>query len=348
MKRSRAIAVETQLTVGSATGIGAYSLGLLHALRAQRVEAYPVQADWLDPWRFDRRILWDQVLLPLAARASGILHCPGGTMPLLTPTPIVVTVHDLAWLRVQGHAPAYARAYFGALMLKRYPHARRIIVSSRFSRDELLATCPQLDSARVTLIYPGVDADFASLQRRRQDARPVILAVGTIEVRKNVACVIEALAMMRHREARLVLIGPPTPYLALCRERAERLGVADRVIFSGYVDRTTLLTAYAQASVAVVPSRYEGFGYGVAQALFAGLPLVVSSAPPLPEIAGPGVTTCDPDSPAAWAAALDALLDDPEAADADARTRREASIDRFGWERAARSCAALYNAVLSE
>ena len=71
----------------------------------------------LDPWRFDRRVLWDQVLLPLLAARSGadVLHAASGTLPLVRTLPTVVTVHDMAWLRVQSHTRAYARAYFGAL-----------------------------------------------------------------------------------------------------------------------------------------------------------------------------------------------------------------------------------------
>ncbi len=110
------VALDTQLAVGTATGAGVYQRDLAAALREAGAAVRELSAPWLDPWRFDRRVLWDQVLLPLQAARSGakILHAAGGTMPLGCTLPTVVTVHDLAWLRVQSHTRAYARIYFGA------------------------------------------------------------------------------------------------------------------------------------------------------------------------------------------------------------------------------------------
>ena len=135
------VGVDAQLVRGTATGIGEYVRGLVPALRARGIDVVELDFPALDPWRFDRRALWDQVLLPFAAARArvDVLHCAAGTMPPAATAPIVVTVHDVAWLRVQSHARAYARAYFGAYMLARYRSAHGIVVDSAFSRDELLA-----------------------------------------------------------------------------------------------------------------------------------------------------------------------------------------------------------------
>ena len=131
-------------------------------------------------------------------------------------------------------------------------------------------------------MYPGVAADFCAV-RRGGDGRS-ILAVGTVELRKNLELLIRALPDLPG--ARLVSIGPPTPYQEYCARLAEAQGVADRVEFRGYVERGELLELYATAAVVAVPSTYEGFGYAAAQALCAGMPLVAADRSALPEVAG--------------------------------------------------------------
>ncbi|MGC1381828.1 MAG: glycosyltransferase, partial [Candidatus Baltobacteraceae bacterium] len=269
------VALDAQLTVGTATGIGEYVRGLSDALRRAGTDVVELREPKLDPWRFDRRLLWDQVLLPRRARAcrADLLHCASGTVPLLGGVPIVVTVHDVAWLAVQSHARAYARYYFGTFSLRRYRRAAQIVADSNFSRDALLELMEGFDPARVHVVYPGVGADFCGLARGAGDGR-TILSVGTVEPRKNLEVLIRALAALAG--ARLVAIGPPTPYAQRCAALAGELGVADRVELRGYVARDELLALYRACAVAAVPSRYEGFGYAAAQALCAGVPCVVS------------------------------------------------------------------------
>jgi len=335
------VGLDVQLARGTATGIGEYARGLLAALRDGGTDVVALEAAAFDPWRFDRRVLWDQVLLPLAARRArvDVVHCASGTMPLWCDRPIVVTVHDVAWHRAQAHARPYARAYFGAFALTRYRAAARVLVDSAFSRDELLALAP-LDPARVEVVYPGVAADVANVTRAPDRERPFALAVGTVEVRKNLEVAIRALLDVPGM--RLVSAGPPTPYLERCRALARELGLESRVEFRGYVERATLLGLYAGATVALVPSRYEGFGYGAAQALVAGVPLLAARSSSLPEVVGDRAPLLDPDDVAAWSAALTAVAAAPEAADARALAGRAGSVARFGWPQAARAAAAAY------
>jgi glycosyltransferase involved in cell wall biosynthesis len=332
------VALDAQLTVGTATGIGEYVRGLADALRGRALEVIELRDSALDPWRFDRRLLWDQVVLPRRARSSGaqLLHCAAGTMPAMLGMPMVVTVHDLAWHEVQAHAPAYARYYFGQFSLRRYRAAASIIVDSEFSRATLLRMMQNFDPQRVHVVYPGVAADFCRIARAGDGQ--TILAVGTVERRKNLEVLIRALA--RLPGARLVAVGPKTPYARECAQLAERLNVADRVTMRGYVSREELMALYARAAVAAVPSWYEGFGYAAAQALCAGLPSVVSDRTSLPEVAGGDARIVDADDAAAWAAALGAALrgdDDGRAAQA-----RAGAVARFSWEVSAQRVERIY------
>ena len=340
------VVLDLQPALGTATGIGEYASGLASALRELSCDVVGASdGRWDDPWRFDRRVTWDQVLLPyhaLRARAD-LLHCTAATMPLIAPLPMVVTVHDVAWLRGHGRPRPYARWYFGSFSAGQYRRAREVIVASGFSRRELLALV-DIPPARVTVVYPGVAPDFGRVIRRPAET-PTILAVGTVEMRKNLGPIIRALVELPG--ARFLALGRAVAeYQLECEELARSLGVADRVAFLGYRPREEVLASYATAAVAVVPSRYEGFGYGVAQALCAGLPVIAADASSLPEVAGPGVSLVAPDDVAGWARTLAAEFADRGAAEARAAERRSAAIERFSWANAGRSTMEAYARAL--
>jgi len=338
------VALDTQLAIGTATGIGSYAGCLLAALRDAGVDAVGLADARLDPWRFDRRVAWDQVLLPRRARRSGaeLLHCTSGTMPLWPPLPCIVTVHDVAWLKVQQHARPYARWYFGRFMLARYRRARRIVVDSLFSRQELLSVLA-VDASRIDVIYPGVDAEFCTLDRA-PDGTQTILAPGTVERRKNIEVLIRALPALPG--ARIVSVGPATSYRETCMALARRLAVESRVEFRGYVTRAELLRLYAACALVAVPSRYEGFGYAAAQALCAGTPLVVSNAGALRELAG-DAGTVRADDVTAWRDRIAHVLHDGASADARAANARSRARERFAWRTCAQHMRQAYERALA-
>jgi glycosyltransferase involved in cell wall biosynthesis len=335
------VALDVQLAVGTATGIGAYERDLARALPGAQVDVCALAAPWLDPWRFDRRVAWDQVLFPLLALRSGadVLHAASGTMPLVASVPVVVTVHDMAWQRVQSHTRAYARAYFGTLMRARYRRASAAIADSEFSAGEFRELVGRDD---VHVVYPGVNERFAAIARAPA-ADPFALVVGTIERRKNLLRAVETIAAIPG--LRLVAVGPFTAYADEVRARIAELGVADRVDVRGYVDRAELDALFATATCALVPSRYEGFGYAVAEALCAGLPVIAARSSSLIEVAGADAPLIDPDDAGGWVDATRALLADRDAAERRAAGARERAVTRFAWSTAAARCAAIYAAA---
>jgi glycosyltransferase involved in cell wall biosynthesis len=339
------VALDMQLAVGHATGIGEYVRGLAGALRERGVDIVELREEKLDPWRFDRRVAWDQVFLPQRARASGadLLHCASGTMPLHTSMPTVVTVHDIAWLKVQQHTRPYARYYFGTFSLQRYAHAAAIVVDSEFSRRELLEATP-LPPRQVYVVYPGVAAEFCTLQRRFDGAH-TILVPGTVERRKNLEVLIRALPLLPG-DVRMVCVGPSTRYRDECERLAQELGVATCVEFLGYVPREQLLDLYATSALVAVPSRYEGFGYAAAQALCAGTPVIVSDASSLPEVAHGGAAIAPVDDAESWRALISGIFSDPAAAQARADAQRGFAVQRFAWPSSARSMCEVYETAL--
>jgi glycosyltransferase involved in cell wall biosynthesis len=336
------VALDAQLTVGTATGAGIYARDLITALRALGVDVRALAHEQVNPWRFDRRVLWDQVLLPLAAARSGatLLHATSGTMPFIRTLPTVVTVHDLAWHRVQSHTRAYARWYFGALQQRAYRHAAAIVTDSHFTATEYRELIDP--TARLEVIHPGVDPRFAAIGRHPDEA-PFALVVGTVEPRKNLGILVDALAAIP--ALRIVSVGPPTPYAEDVQRRAAELDVTDRLDLRGYVTQTALDDLYRRATCALIPSRYEGFGYALAEAMCAGLPAIAAASSSLIEVAGADVPLLPATDASAWTDAIRALLDDRDAAQQRATTIRAAAIERFSWHTAATKTAAIYDRV---
>ncbi len=336
------VALDTQLAVGTATGIGVYQRDLANALRAENVDVRQLCAPWLNPWRFDRRVLWDQVLLPLQAARSGasLLHASAGTMPFIRMLPTIVTVHDLAWHRVQSHTRSYARTYFGTLQARAYKHAAAIVCDSNFSANEYRELVDP--SAKIDVIYPGVDARFAQIERY-PDPSPFALVVGTVEARKNLLVLIEALPSLP--TLRIIAVGPPTPYADAVRARAAELNVTDRVELRGYVEREELDDLYVRATCALIPSKYEGFGYALAEAMCAGVPAIAARSSSLIEVAADDVPLITADDITAWIAAIAALLAEVEGAQRRADDVRERAVQRLSWATAASQMQAIYHRV---
>jgi glycosyltransferase involved in cell wall biosynthesis len=336
------VALDTQLAVGTATGIGVYERDLEAALRADSVDVRALREPRLDPWRFDRRIVWDQLLLPLYAARSGaaVLHAASGTLPLIRTLPTVVTVHDIAWLRVQSHTRPYARAYFGALQSRAYRTAAAIVCDSHFSAAEYRSLVDE--RAQPDVVYPGVDPRFAALPRR-PDSAPFALVVGTVEARKNLLTLIEALPALP--TLRIISVGPHATYADQIRTRAAELHVADRVVLRGYVTASELDDLYTRAACALVPSRYEGFGYALAEAMCAGLPTIAARSSSLVEVANDAVPLVDPDDITAWIDAIRTLLDNRDDAERKAASLRVSTIARFAWSTASRELIAIYERV---
>ncbi len=168
--------------------------------------------------------------------------------------------------------------------------------------------------------------------------------MGTVEERKNLLVLVEALPALP--DLRIVSVGPHTPYADTVRARAAELGVADRLDVRGYVTRDGLDDLYARAACALIPSRYEGFGYALAEALCAGLPAIAARSSSLVEVAAGAVPLVDPDNVDAWADAVRALLGDRDRAESDAASRRGTNVARFAWPAAARSMLGVYGRVL--
>ena len=314
--------------------------------------AAPPPPDWpLDvPVRavpLPRRALYDAWQLARAPRAewvvpgSQVVHATTWAVPP-TRLPLVVTVHDLAFLHDASHFTLRGNRYFRRSLDDVRRHADAVVVPSRATADECVAA--GIDVARVHVVPHGVDAvrpDPAAVSAWRARlglARPYVLWCGTVEPRKNLATLLQAFAAMRGVPADLVLVGPP----GWGDVPVHPQGLDPRRVHAlGHVSREDLATAYAGAAAFCFPSLREGFGLPVLEAMAHGVPVVTSAGTACAEVAGDAGLLVEPTDVDGMARALEAAVEDDGTMAAASRARAAA----FTWSEAAARTAEVYRSV---
>jgi len=275
---------------------------------------------------------WEQGVLPLRARRARLLLNPANLAPVAFPRNAVV-IHDAAALREPSwYSPLYVR-WQRAVLPRIAQRARVVITDSTFSQREL-ADLLHVDAVVVPC---GVDHDRFRPGAPRTD-RPYVLTVASHTARKNLASLRLAADRLADDGIALLAAGGGRPQFAA--EAARDLG---RIRLLGHVPDDELPNLYAGASAFVLPSRYEGFGLPVLEAMASGVPVVAADRAALPETAGGAAVLADPDDPEALADAIaTALRDGPQLR---ARGLRHAA--RFSWDATAKRLAALLEGPLS-
>lgn len=277
--------------------------------------------------RFSHRLGhgWEQAVLPVLARQAPWLLCPANLSPLAHPR-VAVVLHDAAALREPGwFSPAYARLQ-RALLGRIARRARLVITVSAFSAGELR----ELLAVDAVIVPGGVDHARFHPRARVPDRPPYVLTVGSRTARKNLGALEETARRLAGAGVALLSVGGDRPQFA--GEPA-----VPGVTAMGHVPDDELPGLYAGARAFVLPSRYEGFGLPVLEAMACGTPVVAADAAALPETCGGAALLADPEDPRAIAEAVDAALGDPGPLRAAGLVRAAA----FSWERSARAVDAL-------
>jgi glycosyltransferase involved in cell wall biosynthesis len=276
-------------------------------------------------------------------RGVDLLHSVALTAPLRTRAVNVVTLADVTWIKLPDPGEMNTVRLWRALVPPVARRADRIIAISQAGKEDIVEHL-RVPAERIDVVLPGAGTGATAVATPEHELRaahdlgagPIVLAVSAKKAHKNLARLVEAMAIVHARvpDTVLVLPGNPTAHEVQLRAAAARLGIGAAVRFPAYVSAEDLEGLYRAARCFVLPSITEGFGLPVLEAQRRDVPVATSNTSSLPEAGGDGARYFDPFDVADIAAALVELLEDRDLASrlVTAGARHAAA---FTWERAA-------------
>ncbi len=348
----------SRTTAARPTGTENYSLNLIRELvtlgEAHRFRLYfnqPPRPGLIPEWAEKRIIpfprMWTHVRLSweMIEHSPDLLFVPSHVLPLAHPRRSVVTIHDLGYLFHPEAHTLFQNAYLRWSTRYNARAASRVLADSEATRQDLIRHY-RIPPERIDVVYPGrneslapvTDPDaLAHVRVRYGLSEAYLLYVGTLHPRKNLVRLVQAFGLVASSQSpdlQLVLAGQKGWLYDEILAQVQRLGLADRVVLTGYVPDADLPALLSGALAFVFPSLYEGFGFPVLEAMACGTPAICSDVSSLPEVAGDAALLVDPLDTQALAETIGRIL-------ADENLRHELvqrgfrQLRRFSW----RSCA---------
>lgn len=356
------IVVDARLNAYRNGGIPQYTRQLVRAMAAEApTTAFTVLQHARQPERLitaanvTRRVIYtpphhrlEQLVLPLEIGVirPQVALFPDFIAPIRRTFPAVVTIHDLAFLRFENLLDDHAKAFYARVGASAKRAEGIIAVSESTKHDivELLGIAPE----RITVIYEAAAPHLVPLtviphERKRINnidvtANGYILFVSTIEPRKNLPVLLQALRIVRDRHPNrpyhLVAAGARGWREAPILQQIDHLRLHDAITLLGSVNDDDLHWLYANSRIYANPSSYEGFGLPLLEALACGAPALASDTSSLPEVGGNAAMYFPPDDPVAWADAIELLWDSDDLR-ATLAARGPIQAAQFSWQRAA-------------
>jgi len=351
------LAYDATALLGPRTGVGVFTAEVLTRLAGRadlEIVAYGVT------WR-GRAALRDQVPAtvevggrPMAARPLracwarsdhppiewwtgrvDVVHGPNFVVPPARRAATVMTVHDLTCVRYPELCTADTLQYPG-LIRRAVERGATIHAVSQFVADEVIATFA-VEPARVVVIPNGVVLPDPAHRAGHDTGLPpggrYVLALGTVEPRKDLPLLVEAFDLRADEdpELRLVIAGPDGWGADALARTVAASPHRSRIVRTGWVDDGRRAALLRDASVYAYPSRYEGFGLPPLEAMASGTPVVATMVGALPEVLGDAALLVAPRDAAALAAALGRVLDD-DAIAAALVERGHRRVARYSWD----------------
>lgn len=320
-------------------GSGIYVRRLLEALRQRWPDGHELWA--IEQGGRGPELWWEQVTLPraLRRRRAALVHCPDSFAPIRRPCPVVLTVHDLAFLATPEDMPGVTGWKYRAWVPRAARSAERVICPSRFTADDLIGRCGvPAERIRVVPEAPALPPGALPVPEG-----PYLLSVGDLRPKKDLPCLLAAYRRLRAEglAARLVLAGAD----AGLGHELQGMAGPHPVELTGYVADDVLDALIRGAEALVVTSRYEGFGLVVLDAMARGCPAILARAGALPETGGQAAAYFEPGDAQALAVTIGRVLEDQ----AERRRLSQAGRERaasFTWEHTAAATLEVYRELL--
>ena len=287
--------------------------------------------------------LWEQLLVPRAAKECNLLHVPHYNVPVLHRGPLIVSIMDVIHISCAAYRYS-ARSYLYARPMLNFAarKADHIVTVSNYSKAQIVEALG-VPEAKVTVIHCGVGAEFhpdydveecRSAVAKLGISRPYLLYVGNLKPHKNVSTLLRALAQLHERRKlfhQLVIVGDDARWKRTIVDECASLGIAGQVVFVPHVSQALLPMIYAAADLLVMPSNAEGFGLPVVEAMACGTPVACSQAASLPEVAGDAAAYFDAEDAENLAGTIERLAQSSELRES-LRAKGLQRAKQFTWQ----------------
>lgn len=302
---------------------------------------------------------WEQFSLPAALRKHkpDIVHCTGNTAPLSSPTPLVLTLHDIIYLETTSFGGSayqdFGNLYRKWIVPKVIRRAKKIITVSEFEKEIIIRKCG-IDKATIDVIYNGVSEKFTtahpaeikkSFRSRYLLPEEFILVLGNAAPKKNTQGMI--MAYLHYHDITkdplpLVIADYKKSMVEKILHGQNRSDLIGQFMFPGYISSEEMPLLYSCASLFVYPSLRESFGLPILEAMASGVPVLTSNTSAMPEIAGDAAMFADPDNHKDIAEKMHTILFDTAIMHAY-KQKGPARAGQFSWENSAKQLIQLYN-----
>ena len=373
------IGIDVTSALSQGGGIGRYTRELVRALVAQDSQyqfrlfsakissPYPVteplpaatnrvthhMAPLSERWLYR---IWYRARLPLPVQwVTGqldLFHSPDFVLPPVSDgIPTLLTIHDLSFIHYPDVFPPPLIVYLNRVVPWSVKRASHLLADSKATKEDLCAIW-HVPAEKVTVLYSGVSDFFrpvvdeqvlTSMRQKYSLGKPYILAVGTVQPRKNYQMLIRAFRVVAEQlPMQLVIAGGQGWMEEEMLAEVRRQKLEERVSFIGFVDDNDLPAVYSAAALLAFPSIYEGFGLPILEAMACGTPALISNASCLPEVGGAAAVQLSPFDEPGWSRAMISLLGDKQKL-AEMSAAGIMQAQRFSWDKAAKQLLEIYH-----
>jgi glycosyltransferase involved in cell wall biosynthesis len=281
---------------------------------------------------------------------ADVFHAPHYTTPYGLKMPCVTTIHDVLHVRGKEYFSFPKRLYARTIISHACRASAAIIVDSEFTKQELLDMF-HVNETQVHVIHLGVSSIYSEkyseksvreFRNKYHLTKPTILYTGSLKPHKNVEILIRAFKHMKQRsDLQLAFSGESITRKNNLWKLIKENEITKDVVEIGQISRRELALAYRAASVVVLPSLYEGFGFSVLEAMAAGTPAIGSRVGSIPEIMGDGGTLFDPHSVEDLTSTLEKVLNDTDYRSTVIKKGYK-NVERFSWNKCAEQTYKIY------